>query len=213
MTTLERATDQARALPRAAVGTALAAARLPLTAAERLAGQADNAEWPPTMAFEAVEASVETTVGTWLRDAELQRRGRLRAAKLAKLREAGALSTVAEGQRTEAEQRFTEREAMAEQRREQAQEQAAQRERAAEQRTAARKSAASTTAAARKRNARKQAAAKADQLDRQERTAKLAALTAEEKALQAEREAVATTDAAAAVDDALTATKETRTSA
>src|SRR4051794_41855761 len=80
-----------RNLPRTVVKTYLSAARLPLNAVARANGQQDNEQWPPALAFEGFEASVETVLGSLLRDDTLLEAGRLRPAKVAQLRQGAPL--------------------------------------------------------------------------------------------------------------------------
>src|SRR3954452_12262030 len=96
----------ARSPPRMLIDTTMNAARLPLTAAERVSGQAGNEEWPPALAFEGGQATVETVLGSLLRDDELVSRGRLRQAKLGKLKEAAQLEAIADEERSRAQQQL-----------------------------------------------------------------------------------------------------------
>src|SRR3954465_4083412 len=97
-----------RNLPRTVVKTYLSAARLPLNAVARANGQQDNEQWPPALAFEGFEASVETVLGSLLRDEGLTEAGRLRQAKVAQLRKAAQLEAVADTTRTQAREDFAE---------------------------------------------------------------------------------------------------------
>src|SRR4051794_25148894 len=126
---MSKAIQTARQLPGFVLGTTLQAARLPLTAVARVTGQARNDEWPPLVAFEGAEAAVETTIGSLLRDDALVSRGRLRQARVAKLKEAAQLDAVAERKRRKADDQLEVRRQAAEERREQVEETAEQRER------------------------------------------------------------------------------------
>lgn len=202
--------SNAKYLPRAATNGYLRVLRLPLNAAERLAGDRVDETWTPTVAFEAFEAGVETGVGTLTRDKGLMHSARLRRAKVAKLRKASALETIAEEQRAQADQTF-------ESRRETAQNQRTDAARRAEQRQAeltraadlheekAGKQAAEKTAAARRTKAKQDEA-----IDRQERTAKVEALSAEAKALKTAKAAIDAEDTAELVSDTLEGHKQDR---
>src|SRR5690242_8344978 len=96
-------------LPRTVIKTYLSAARLPLSAVAKASGQQHNEKWPPTLAFEGLEASVETVLGSLLRDDNLIEAGRLRQAKVAQLRKAAQLEAVADSTRTQAREEFVER--------------------------------------------------------------------------------------------------------
>src|SRR3954451_23617949 len=168
-----------RSLPRTLIDTTFNAARLPLTAAERVTGQGGNEEWPPALAFEGGQAAVETVLGGLLRDDELVSRGRLRQARLGKLKTAGQLEAVAEEERTRAQQRLQQQRERNEQVRDQAESRADEREQKVGQQAQKRTAQVQKSAQARKQAVRKQAAATEAALDKQERTAKLVGLTAE----------------------------------
>jgi flagellar biosynthesis GTPase FlhF len=182
----------ARKLPGLLVGTSLQAARLPLTAAAKATGQSSNEEWPPALMFEGVEAAVETTVGGLLRDDTLVSRGRLRQARLTKLKEAAGKQA-------------------AEKRREQVEEPTEQREQRLQQEAAKRKQQVAKTAAERKAATAKQTAAQRKVVERQERDAKLAAAEAESKALSKEKAALVAEDTTVALDEAIDVNREART--
>src|SRR3954469_6052633 len=107
-------------LPRTFINTYLSVARLPLKAVAKVSGQQENEQWPPTLAFEGFESSVETTLGSLLRDDQLLESGRLRQAKVAQLRKAAQLEAVADGTRQQAREEFTERREAAQTKRAQA---------------------------------------------------------------------------------------------
>src|SRR3954462_11706474 len=97
-----------RNLPRTVVKTYLSAARLPLNAVAKANGQQGNEQWPPALAFEGFEASVESVLGSLLRDDTLLQSGQVRQAKVAQLRKAVELEAVAETEREVAQQEFRE---------------------------------------------------------------------------------------------------------
>jgi flagellar biosynthesis GTPase FlhF len=202
----------ARKLPGIVVGTSLQAARLPINAAARVTGQSGNEEWPLSVAFEGVEAAVETTVGGLFRDDDLVSRGRLRQARITKLKEAGQLEAIAEQERVEADNELDARRDAAERRREQVEESAEQREKRLEQEAQKRKQEVSKSAAQRKAATKKQAAAAREAVERKERDAKLAAAEAETEALAKEKAALSAEDKAVAVDEAIDANREARAS-
>jgi hypothetical protein len=205
-------TTRVRAIPRTLIDTTLTAARLPLMTLERVTGQQGNAEWPPAMAFEAAEATVETVLGGLLRDDDLVSRGRLRQTRLAKLREATELETVAEQRRRQAATELQERREETERRREQVEQAAEQREQEVERQAQQRKAAVERQASARKQSVRKQAAHAEQAVERVERTAKLQAADAQAQALEAERAALEAEDTAVAVDETLDGQREARRS-
>jgi hypothetical protein len=207
---MTRILTSARRLSGLVVGTSLQAARLPLTAAAKVTGQARNEEWPPTLAFEGVEAAVETTVGGLLRDDDLVSRGRLRQARIAKLKQGAQLDAIAEQQRVAADNELAERRQAAERRREQIEETAEQREQRLEQEAAKRKQGVAKSAAKRKAATQKQTAAARTAIERQDRDAKLAAADAESKALAKEKAALVAEDTAVVLDEQIDASREAR---
>lgn len=209
---MTKALDTARQLPGLFVGTTLQAARLPLTAVARVAGQTSNEEWPPFVAFDTAEAAVERTLGSLLRDDSLLSRGRLRQARVAKLKDAAQLEAVAEQKRRQADAELAARKQAAEARREQVEETAEQREQRIEQQAAQRQAKVAKAAAGKKAAVRKQTAAATAALDKQERRAKLAAADAEASALDLERAALAAEDAAITADAKIDESKRLRAS-
>lgn len=198
MSTVSTVTSGAQVLPRTALDLYLRTVRLPVTLAARATGQQDNAQWPPALAFESVQATVEGTVGEWLRDPALVERSRLRQEKLAQLRKAGALEEIAEQEQAEAKQEYEERTEEARDAARAAEKRAAARKAQAEEKAAAQARQAEKQAAARKQAAEEAEAAREKQVDRAERSRTLAALDEESKALAAEAKAQ---DAQAAADD------------
>jgi hypothetical protein len=203
---------RARALPRAVIGTTLGAARLPLDMAAKVSGQSGNEEWPPALAFATAEATVDTVLGALLRDGELVSRGRLQQARVAKLKEAAQLEAVADVERVEARTRLEEQRQANERKREQVEEQAERREQQVEQEAEQRRQQVAQAAATRKQSVREQAQATEATIDKQERNARLAAMTAETQALDAEREALEAKETVAATDATLEGAREERRS-
>ncbi|HVW79959.1 MAG TPA: hypothetical protein VHB69_03340 [Mycobacteriales bacterium] len=186
------------------------AVRMSLRAAERLSGQAGNDSWPPAMALEGFEATIEALVGTLTRDESLTRSAELRRAKLAKLREAAVLETEAEVTREKAEERFEERRESAQQRRAAATAAAEKQKAAARQQAEQRKKAAEREAADKIAAARATKAKGDEAIDRQERAAKLEVLENEDEALEASRDAIKAEETVDLIDETIEAHKESR---
>jgi hypothetical protein len=199
-----------RAVPRSIVGAGLGLAKLPVTAAAVATRQQSNQEWPPALAFEGFEAGVETVVGTLLRDETLVERGRVRQAKVAQVRKALQLETVAEQQRERADEEFRTRQDRAEQQREQAAERAETLEQQVEQDASRREQQVRQTAA-KKVTANRQVKAKQDEtLRKQERTAKAEALAEEAEALKAQKQALDAEETVEVIDESIEGTKAAR---
>ena len=109
-----------------------AAARLPLDLAEgQLLGER-RADWPPVLIFDTVESGIKQLVGSLTRDATLVQEGRLERAKVAELREAVELETVAESRREAADAEHEARLEADEDRRRQVEDRKVEQQRAAE---------------------------------------------------------------------------------
>jgi len=199
-------------LPGTVVKAYLSAARLPLDAAARIGGQQANEQWPPALAFEGLEANVETVVGSLLRDDALVESGRLRRAKVARLRKAGELEAVADATRAEARDEFAKRREQTDQKRRDATKRAEARERKVEQQ--AQQSKASVERRAAKKVAAAEAAESAaeDVIERRERAAQADALAKEAEALEARQVALRTEETLDVIDDTLEGTREDRKS-
>lgn len=209
---MTKAIDTARQLPGFVVGTTLQAARLPLSAVARVTGHGGNDAWAPVVAFDSAGAAVETTLGSLLGDETLVSRGRLRQARLEKIKQAAELEAVAERKRRQAADELeAKRDALAE-RRQQVEETAEEREARIEQQAAKRQAKVAKAASTRKAAARKQAAATEKSIEKQERQAELAAANAEATALDLERAALSAEDAAIATDEAIDESREARAS-
>lgn len=199
-----------RAVPRTVVGAGLGLARLPVSAAALATRQRANEEWPPALAFEGFEAGVETVVGSLLRDETLVERGRVRQAKVAQVRKAMQLETVADQQRERADEEFRTRQERAEQQRQQAEARAETREQQVEQ-EAARREQQVRKSAAKKAAANRQVKAKQDEtLRRQERAGKAEALTEEAEAIAAQKEALEAQETVEVIDESIEGTKAAR---
>jgi hypothetical protein len=203
-------TDTIHAAPRIAVDTSLRLVRLPLTVAGQLSGQGANEQWPPALAFEGFEASVETVVGSILRDEALVEKGRIRQAKVAELRKAAYLQTVAEQQRENATQTLQERREKAAADRQEAERKAQQRDRELEQQAQRKQKAAQEKAERKASAARKAKAARDEAITKQERSAKAAALAEEAKALDLTEQAIEEQRTVETINETLEGTKEAR---
>jgi hypothetical protein len=203
-------TSKVRSVPRGVVSTSLQLARLPLSAVSRAARQQGNEQWPPTLAFEGFEAGVETVVGSLLRDDTLVSRGRVRQAKVAQIRKAAELETLADQQREQADAKFAAKREDAQRKRESAEKQADQRERQLEQQAEERKRQAQTKAAKKAAAAAKVKSAQDQAIDRVERNARSEALSKETEALAATKQALEAEETVAVIDQTLDGTKEER---
>ncbi|GAC1325047.1 MAG: hypothetical protein NVSMB13_07470 [Mycobacteriales bacterium] len=203
--------NQVRALQRSAVDLYLRAARLPLTAYERVArkGRA-NEEWPPAVAFEGFEAAVKTFVGSVLRDDQLAGRGQVEKARVSQLRKAAELDTLADQRRQQADTELQQRRERDEQQRQRVEKQAEERRRKLEQDKIKQQQQVAQKAAESKAQASKTDAAVRKALTKQERSARAVAVQAESKALSAKAQALASSSSVASLDDAIEGSKETR---
>lgn len=201
-----------RAVPRTVVGTYLKAARVPLHLAERVTHQAGNDSWPPALAFDRFEVTVQTAVGSLLKDDELLERARLQQARVHQLRNAAELRVLAEQERQEADAVLERSRRQAEQQREEAERQAAQREQEVERQAQQRRLQVEQKAAAKAAAVRRTQAAQDKAIARQERAAKQQALGKEVEALAKTKDALGARQTAALVEDALEGSKAARKS-
>ena len=197
-------------LPRTVINTYLSVARLPLNAVAKVSGQKDNEQWPPALMFEGFEASVETTLGSLLRDDELLESGRVRQAKVAQLRKAAELEAVAETERQVAQQEFSESVDEAQAKRQSADQRAQQREQQIEREAQQRKVQAEQKAAKQAAGARQAKAAVDKVIDREERAATTKALAKESEALKKQQEALDAAETVDVIDETIDGTKEAR---
>lgn len=199
--------------PTKIVRTYLGAARLPLDVAERvLQRDSSREQWAPALLFDSVEANVKQVVGAFLRDDELVEEGRVSRARVAQLKKAAHLETLADQKRAEAAAEYEERKQADEQQRAAIEEEARQREAALERDKDRRRREAE--AKARKKA---EAAAKIEEVEqkaiaRQERAARATRVEAEQEVLVDQREAVEATEAVLDLDRALQTTKSVRKS-
>jgi hypothetical protein len=204
-------TDTIQAIPRTLVRNYLQAVRLPLTVAESVLkrGQ-DTEDWGPTMAFDALEATVLQKVGSFLKDEDLVTQGRLAEARVTQLRRAAALEAEAEAKRTEADAEYRERIETDEQRRKRIAAEADQRENAVAQEAARKKAAADAKARQQQEASRKIEAAQEKAISKQERAARRTRIEAEAEALADEQRAAAAEGAVLDLDAALRTTMAVR---
>jgi phage-related minor tail protein len=201
-----------QALPRTVINTYLSMARVPFKAVAKASGQQGNEQWPPALAFDGFEASVQSVLGSLLRDDRLLERGRLGQAKVAQLRKAAELEAVAQAERDAARQEFTERRDDAETKRQEAAQRAVQREREVEQQAQQRKREADNKAATQAAAARQTKAAQDKAIDRRGRVATTQALTEEAEALKARQQALDAAETVDVIDDTIEGTKAARKS-
>jgi hypothetical protein len=199
-------------LPRKVISTYLSVARLPLNAAAKMSGQQDNEQWPPALTFEGVEASVETVLGSLLRDDALVEAGRLRQAKVAQLRKAAQLEAIAESERDIAQREFAERRQEAEAKRRAAEQRAETREQQIEREAQQRKSEADQKAAKKAAAARESKLAQDKAIERRERAATAQALSKESEALKTQQAALDAAETVEVIDDSIEGTKQARKS-
>lgn len=197
-------------LPRTVVTTYLSVARLPLKAIARVSGQTDNEQWPPTLAFEGFEASVETTLGSLLRNDPLLESGRVRQAKVAQLRKAAQLEAVADTKRELAQQEVREARETAAAKRKKATQRAEQREQQIERDAEQRKAQADQKATKQAAAARQTKAAQETVIERRERAATAHALAEESDALKAQQEALDAAETVEVIDESIEGAKEDR---
>ena len=197
-------------LPRTVINTYLSAARLPLAAVAKASGQHDNEQWPPALAFEGFEASVQTVLGSLLRDRELVESGRLQQARVAQLRKAAQLEAVADTTRAQAREKFAERRDDAEAKRREAERRAAERERQVEADAKRRKNEVDRTTEKKKAAARQVKAAQETVLERRERAVTADALSKEAEALKAQQQALKAAETVDVIDDTIEGNKAAR---
>ena len=187
-----------------------AAARFPLEFAEgQLIGER-RADWPPVLIFDTFESSFKQLVGSMTRDDELVQEGRLERAKVAELRKAVELETVADSQRDAAAAEHEARIQADEARRRQIESRKSDRERTAlAERAAEQQRADADVERKRVATARADAAAQAE-VERKARVEAAERIKAEKAAIAKERRAVAAKRKASRIDDRLVAAKATR---
>jgi len=197
-------------LPRTVVNTYLSVARLPLTAAAKVSGQAENDQWAPALAFEGFEASVETRLGSLLRNSDLRESGRVRRAKVDKLRTAAKLEAAADAKRDLAQQDVRRTRETAAAKRKAATQRAEQREQNIEREAAQRVTQAEQKAAKQAVAAEQTKIAEEKVIERRERAAAEAALAEEADALKTQQQALDAAETVETIDETIEGTKEAR---
>lgn len=200
------------AIPRTMVKASLLGLRVPLTALERVTGNAGSDEWPPTMAFDAFEGRTKTVLGSLLRDDTLVREGELQQAKVRELTTARRLELRAEQVKQEADVRLHERAEVVEERREDVEDEVADRRREVERQAAEREREIAKRAQQRDQAAQQAQKRRTKAVIAAEREAEKTRIREESEALAAKGEALAAARAAEAVDDAIETTKAKRKS-
>jgi hypothetical protein len=203
-------TDTVRALPRAVLESYLKAGRLPLSVAQRLAGAPADESWPPSLAYEGFGASVETLVGSLVRDPALIDKGRLRQAKVVQLRRAAELDAAAAEQREQAERDYAQAAGQAEERRDAAAEAAEQRQRALEEKAERQRREAQQEAARKQASSRRLQASQQQAVERQQRAVRLEALEEEAAAVASTQQALEAERTVEVIEDTLEGTKQAR---
>ena len=197
-------------LPRTVVSTYLSVARLPLTAVAKVSGQEQNDQWAPALAFEGFEASVETKLGSLLRNSDLLESGRIRRAKVDKLRKAAKLEAAADAKRDLAQQDVQRTREAAAAKRKAASERAEQREQNIEREAEQRKAQVEQKAAKQAAAAEQTKAAQEKVIERRERAATAQALAEETEALKVQKEALDAAETVDTIDETIEGTKEAR---
>jgi hypothetical protein len=195
-------------IPRAAVRTTLALARLPLTVVEAVRGS--DPEWPPAVAFDSLAADVREVAGGVLRDDEMVHAARLQRARAEELRRAAALDERAESTRERADEQLQARRERDEQQREKVRRETKQRAQAATRAKRETEAEIASQAQSRKQAAQRAETATKERVEKEQRAARVARLDAEDDALTEERRAVAASGAALDAERELEARKAAR---
>ncbi len=200
-----------RELGRSALDVWLKGARLPLTMVERVAKRdEDTSSWPPSIAFEKLEATVKGVVGRVVRDEQLSGQARLQRAEVAKREEALARRAQAAGIRQSAQQRARAARQEISAARQAVEEQAEEREQHLEAARAAAQQQIDDRTASKKAGARKVAAARTEAVDAKAKQAEQRRLRDEAKALRAKEQAVEARREVLDLDAAVDAKKAAR---
>jgi hypothetical protein len=204
---------QLQQIPRTIVCTWLRTARLPLDAVEAVVRRGEHdVEWPPAIAFDSFEAMVKQLAGSIFHDDELTQDGRIAQARVAQLRKAVELDAVAEQRKTQADVEFEQRRKADEQHRQEVQKQADQRAAALERERAEKKRRAAEEDARKRNQAAQLEKIEEKKVEREDRAARAARISAERDALQHERKAVAAKNRVTDLDEKLEDTKVARKS-
>jgi hypothetical protein len=197
-------------LPRALVFGYLQTARLPIAVLARLAGQEGNEQWPATLAFESFGGGLETVVGSVVRDTALIERGRLRQAKVARLRQATELSTLAQREREQAAAAFNDQQGQIEEQRHKTAQRAEQQKLKIEQQADAHTREVRAKAAKKSAATGRTKATQAKVIGRRERAAKDEALKEQSRALDVTKQAVDAAETVRVIQDSIEGAKVAR---
>jgi hypothetical protein len=197
-------------IPRTYVRVLLRTARLPISTAERVTGHDGDRAWPPVLAFDAFAANVEQVFGSMLGDDELVRHGRREQARVAELRDAVRLETLAEQAGRDATQMFQERRKADERKRQAATKRSRKREESAEREQRQAEAALDAKADARRAKARKATNDRKATLAKKQRTTKQASVAKERQAVAKAKAAANAKSRALEADKRIRATKARR---
>lgn len=201
-----------KTLSRELINLNFRAARLPVTAYQRVALRGDEAtEWPVAVAFDSAEATVKATIGGLLRDERMLTDARLQQAKVTQLRRAIEQKAAGAQKHVEAEERFEQRITETEQQKQRLEAQAREREQQLAREKAQAKQKVAKEAARKQEAADKAAAARQERIEADERAAELRRIQAESQALAEKERAVAAEEKVTQLDAAAKATKRIRT--
>jgi hypothetical protein len=204
---------QLQRVSRTIVCTWLRAARVPLDAVEVVVrrGEQDD-EWPPALAFASFEATIKQVAGSLLNDDVLAEEGQLAQARVGQLRKAGELRAAAAQRKQEADAEFVARRRADQEKRRRVDQEAERRENALEEEHAAEQRRVSAEDARKRKLAAGAQRAEEKAVERQDRAARAARVTAEREALRDERKAVAAKEKVSDLDEELEETKAARKS-
>jgi hypothetical protein len=198
-------------IPRTLVRAGLSGLRLPLSLAQRVTGN-DGGDWPPTIAYESLEAELKIVLGSLIRDEGLVHEGALQQEKIREVTTASRLERKADDIRAEADEEFEHRTVAVDQAAQRIEADALDREdqilleQAVEEEDLEHEAEVSREAVARRASARDKAVTAG------ERRAARTRIAAESGALSARSEALLAANRAKAVEKRLEAQKATRKS-
>lgn len=201
---------QLATIPRASVKLLLCTARLPISTVERIVGRDEVRAWPPTLAFDGLAGSVEQVVGSLLRDDELEEHGRLEQTRVAELRDAARLETLAEQVEDEATRTYRQRRKADERKRGEATDRAQQREAAAERDRRQSASAVEAKTDERRAQVREAKHERDASLEKKERKARQESVAKERQAVEKAKDAADAKTQALEADEKVRSTKARR---
>lgn len=196
-------------IPRTAVRSWLSVVRLPLTAAEAVAGK-QGTDWPPALVFEGFEAGVKRSLGTLLGDSQMVQEALLEKGKIDQLRQAAELEAEAAHRRRAAEADFEDRQESLQQRNRRLEREHEERKAKLAEDEASRKRSVEETARRKEEAAHQADEARQKAVAAQKRQARTTRLNAESEALSHERAAIEAKGDVLRMDQALKTTKAAR---